>query len=109
MPHLDKEKQELLLEIQALGYETLRYSLFESGRDLEWNTIIKFDDVSQKYLVYLTRDRAGRGKVFEFSDFKNAEIKFIELLDRTVERNKYDVKNGWEVPYSSPLWDKVDD
>lgn len=100
---------DLKRKISERGYETLRYSLFKSGSDLEWNTIIRFDDVSQKYLVYLTRDRAGKGKIFEFSNFKDAEIKFMDLLDRTVERNRYNVKNGWEVPYSSPLWDSSDD
>ncbi|HEK9982716.1 TPA: hypothetical protein TT580_001486, partial [Streptococcus equi subsp. zooepidemicus] len=38
MSHLDEQSKELLSEIQAMGYESLRYSIFNDHRPSEWET-----------------------------------------------------------------------
>ncbi|MBF2350442.1 Imm59 family immunity protein [Listeria marthii] len=44
--------------------------------------------------------------LFGFSDFEKAELKFLKLLDLTIEISKEDIKLGYSADYSSPLWDK---
>ena len=106
MVNLDKEKQELMEEIKLLGYESLRYSVFNEHGLSEWETRMEFNNETEKYDVYLTRDRAGKGKIFEYTNFKEAKEKFMELLEHTVSRNKYYISNGWAPQYPSPLWDE---
>ncbi len=56
MVNLDKEKQELMEEIKLLGYESLRYSIFNDHRPGEWEVRIEFDSTSEHYFVYATMD-----------------------------------------------------
>jgi len=103
-----KERLELLSAIQDLGYESLRYSIFNEYGPGEWEVVIEFDDSKQVYNVYATMDRASYNKKLEFDNFEAAKNKFLEKLDLTVEINKLFVENG-EIPeYSSPLWDKIE-
>ena len=108
MLSMDKEKQELMEEIKLLGYESLKFSIFNDYRPGEWEVRIEFDSTSEHYFVYATMDRASYNKKLEFDNFEDAKNKFIEKLDLTVKINRTSVENG-EVPeYSSPLWDKID-
>ena len=101
-----KEHSELLLAIQDLGYESLRYSIFNDHRPREWETRIDYNPELELYEVYSTMDRASTGSIFKFKTFEEAKEKFIHNLKLTVFINKTSVENG-EVPeYSSPLWDK---
>ena len=109
MVNLDKEKQELMEEIKLLGYESLRYSIFNNHRPGEWEVRIEFDHTSDRYFVYATVDRASYNKKMEFDNFEDAKNKFIEKLDLTAKINRLAIKMG-EVPeYSFPLWEKTDD
>ena len=104
-----KERSELLLAIQDLGYESLRFSIFNDHRPGEWEVRIEFDSISEHYFVYATMDRASYNKKLEFDNFEDAKNKFIEKLDLTVKINRASIKSG-EVPeYSSPLWGKSED
>lgn len=104
-----KERLELLSAIHDLGYESLRYSIFNEHRPSEWETRIDYNPELELYEVYSTMDRASYNKKLEFDNFEDAKNKFIEKLDLTVEINKLFVENG-EVPeYSSPLWDSETD
>lgn len=104
MPNLQIEKQEILEEIQKRNYQSLRYSIFEEGNPHEWETRIDYDKTKQVYQVYATMDRASvRGK-YEFVDFNSAKDKFIELLDLTIEINRWKVEDGKQPIYYSPLW-----
>ena len=104
-----KERLELISTIQDLGYESLRFSIFNDHRPGEWEVRIEFDSTSEHYFVYATMDRASYNKKLEFNNFEDAKNKFIEKLDLTVKINRAAIKNG-EVPeYSSPLWEKIDD
>lgn len=108
MKNLDKENQDLLSAIQDLGYESLRYSIFNEYGPGEWEVVIEYDDSKQVYNVYATMDRASYNKKLEFDNFEDAKNKFIEKLDLTVEINKLSVENGESPEYSSPLWDKIE-
>ena len=102
-----KERLELLSAIQDLGYESLRYSIFNEHRPSEWETRIDYNPELELYEVYSTMDRASTGSIFKFKTFEEAKEKFIHNLKLTVFINKTSVENG-EVPeYSSPLWDDV--
>ena len=103
-----QERSELLLAIQDLGYESLRYSIFNEHRPSEWETRIDYNPELELYEVYSTMDRASTGSIFKFKTFEEAKEKFIHNLKLTVFQNKTSVENG-EVPeYSSPLWDKIE-
>ncbi|ALF28374.1 hypothetical protein RN88_07715 [Streptococcus intermedius] len=109
MLSMDKEKQELMEEIKLLGYESLRYSIFNDHRPREWETRIEYNTELEVYEVYSTMDRASKGGIFQFKRFEEAEEKFLKNLELTVFINKASVENG-EIPeYSSPLWDISDD
>ena len=103
-----QERLELLSAIQDLGYESLRYSIFNEHRPSEWETRIDYNPELELYEVYSTMDRASTGGIFKFKTFEEAKEKFIHNLKLTVFINKTSVENG-EVPeYSSPLWDKIE-
>ena len=101
-----QERLELFSTIQDLGYESLRYSIFNDHRPREWETRIEYNPELEVYEVYSTMDRASTESIFKFKTFEEAKEKFIHNLKLTVFINKTSVENG-EVPeYSSPLWDK---
>lgn len=105
MKKMELLRENILKEIKELGYESLRYSVFNEQGLSEWETRIEFNNATEKYEVYLTRDRSGKGKIFEYTNFEEAKEKFMELLEHTVSRNKYYISNGWGPQYPSPLWD----
>ena len=109
MKKMELLRENILKEIKELGYESLRYSVFNEHGLSEWETRIEFNNETEKYEVYLTRDRAGKGKIFEYTNFEEAKEKFMELLEHTVSRNKYYISNGWAPQYPSPLWDEKED
>ena len=80
MVDLDKEKQELMEEIKLLGYESLRYSIFNDHRPGEWEVRIEFDSTSERYFVYATMDRASYNK----------------KLDVKISKLSKSLKNHWE-------------
>lgn len=103
-----QERLKLLSAIHDLGYESLRYSIFNEHRPSEWETRIDYNPELELYEVYSTMDRASTGGIFKFKTFEEAKEKFIHNLKLTVFINKTSVENG-EVPeYSSPLWDKIE-
>ena len=106
MKNLDKEKQELLSVIHDLGYESLRYSIFNEYGPSEWEVVIEYDVSKQVYNVYATMDRASKGGIFNFTDFSEAKEKFLKLLGDIIFFNRYYVQEGMGKMYSSPLWDK---
>ena len=103
-----QERLKLLSAIHDLGYESLRYSIFNEYGPSEWEVVIEYDDFKQVYNVYATMDRASYNKKLEFDNFEAAKNKFLEKLDFTVEINKLFVENGESPEYPSPLWDKIE-
>jgi len=64
MKKMELLRENILKEIKELGYESLRYSVFSEQGLSEWETRIEFNNETEKYEVYLTRDRAGKGKIY---------------------------------------------
>ena len=109
MVNLDKEKQELMEEIKLLGYESLRYSIFNDHSPREWETRIEYNPELEVYEVYSTMDRASTNGKDSYQNFQEARIRFIEILKDVVFINRYYVDEGMGAEYSSPLWEKIDD
>ena len=109
MVSLEKERLELLSDIHKLGYESLRYSIFNDHRPREWETRIECNPELEIYEVYSTMDRASTNDKDSYQTFQEARIRFIEILENVVFINRYYVDEGIGAEYSSPLWDKIDD
>lgn len=105
MVNLDKEKQELMEEIKLLGYESLRYSIFNDHRPCEWEVVIEYNQVENLYFVYGTMDRGSFNGKHVYNTFQEAKTKFLDFLADIVMINRYYVKEGMPVNYLSPLWD----
>ena len=101
-----KERLELLSIIQGLGYESLRYSIFNDHRPREWETRIEYNPELEVYEVYSTMDRASTNGKDSYQNFQEARSRFIEILKNVVFINRYYVDEGIGAEYSSPLWDK---
>lgn len=104
-----KERLELLSTIQELGYESLRYSIFNDHSPREWETRIEYNPELEVYEVYSTMDRASTNGKDSYQNFQEAQSRFIEILKNVVFINRYYVDEGIGAEYSSPLWDKIDD
>ena len=100
-----QERLKLLSAIHDLGYESLKFSIFNEHRPSEWETRIDYNLELELYEVYSTMDRASTGSIFKFKTFEEAKEKFIHNLKLTVFLNKTSVENGESPEYSSPLWD----
>lgn len=101
-----KERSELLLAIQDLGYESLRYSIFNDHIPREWETRIEYNPELEVYEVYSTMDRASTNGKDSYQNFQEARIRFIEILENVVFINRYYVDEGIGAEYPSPLWDE---
>ncbi|CBW86068.1 Hypothetical protein of unknown function [Listeria ivanovii subsp. ivanovii PAM 55] len=102
---ISKLKEEIDSVVTQKNYETLRYVLFNEGDGTPFavHLFIKND----KFMVNSRDERSYVvGKTFEFSTFDEAKVKFLKLLDLTVEINKEDIKLGYSAEYYSPLWNK---
>ncbi|MGT2965085.1 Imm59 family immunity protein [Streptococcus acidominimus] len=106
---LEKERLEILSDIRELGYESLRFSIFDDHRPREWETRIEFNHDTEEYEVYSTMDRASTNGKDLYPNFQEARARFIEILKNVVFINRYYGKEGMDIEYSSPLWDKTDD
>ena len=103
-----KERSELLSDIHKLGYESLRYSIFNDHGPREWETRIEYNPELEVYEVYSTMDRASTNGKDAYQTFQEARIRFIEILKNVVFINRYYVDEGIGAEYSSPLWDKIE-
>ena len=108
MVSLEKERLELLSDIHKLGYESLRYSIFNDHGPREWETRIEYNPELEVYEVYSTMDRASTNGKDSYQTFQEARIRFIEILKNVVFINRYYVDEGIGAEYSSPLWDKIE-
>lgn len=108
MISLEKERLELLSDIHKLGYESLRYSIFNDHGPREWETRIEYNPELEVYEVYSTMDRASTNGKDAYQTFQEARIRFIEILKNVVFINRYYVDECIGAEYSSPLWDKIE-
>ncbi|KRN57323.1 Imm59 family immunity protein [Carnobacterium divergens] len=93
-------------DINLLGYEKLRYSIF-AGEDInvqEYQVRIEF--VDGKYEVYMTADRASIAGKHVFSDIFDAIDKFLNIMQGRILINRISVKNEENPEYDCSLWGK---
>lgn len=112
MNKIEERKKKLENTLYALGYNELRISIFNKKNEYreEWQTRIEYDEESKEYQVYSLADRAGLiGKVRTYTDYEEAEVAFLKLLDLTIKYNKLRIKNNESPEYPCPLWDDVSD
>lgn len=55
--------------ITNLDYKSLRFSIFSKQKLKEWEIRIEFNNKAEKYEAYLNRDRAGTGRICEYTYF----------------------------------------
>jgi len=108
MDMLSDKKELLNKEIQKLGYDSLRVSIFNQKDEnrMEWQTRIEYDLDTGVYQIYSLGDRASLiGKITNYTSFHSAKNVFLNKLELTVKYNKLRVSRGEQPEYSSPLWD----
>ncbi|HFI0933323.1 TPA: Imm59 family immunity protein [Streptococcus suis] len=106
MFNLENERSQILSDIRELGYESLRFSIFNDHSPKEWETRIEFNPESKEYEVYSTMDRASTNGKDSYQTFEKARQRFIGILKNVVFINQYYVEEGMDAEYSSPLWDQ---
>ena len=106
MKNLEEQKNELMSMITNLGYESLRFSIFNDHSPREWETRIEYNPELEVYEVYSTMDRASTNGKDSYQNFQEARIRFIEILENVVFINRYYVDEGIGAEYPSPLWDE---
>ncbi|WP_228063990.1 Imm59 family immunity protein [Streptococcus acidominimus] len=105
---IEQMKQDLSREIQKKGYMTLKYVLFNEADRTPFAIHIFYKDGD--FMVNSRDDRACvYGKAFIFSNFQEAKLKFLSILDFIVREGRREVQKRGFYMYSSPLWDKTDD
>ena len=109
MSKLELQKKDLLKEIEKLGYESLRYSIFSEEKPGEWEVVIEYNQVENLYYVYGTMDRGSFNEKHVYHTFQEAKTKFLDFLSDIVIINRYYVKEGMPVNYPSPLWDEKEE
>ena len=91
MKNLDKEKQNLLSAIQDLGYESLRYSIFNEYGPGEWEVVIDFDDSKQVYNVYATMDKLYSSPLWDGSMTLSKKIigNYKRIIEESISKKNY--------------------
>lgn len=100
------EDYKLLIEedISLLGYDALRYSLFEGEDNYRQDYQIRIEYVNDKYEVYLTADQASITGKHKFNDIFDAIEKFLNIMQGRILVNRMSVKNGESPEYNCSLW-----
>lgn len=91
--------------IQILGYEELRYSIFEGAENNRQEYQIRIEKIGDIFEVYMTADRAGVIGKYEFEDIFDAFHQFLSIMQDTILSNRKRVRDGKPAEYPSSLWD----
>ncbi|ENE8218657.1 hypothetical protein RE764_001742 [Listeria monocytogenes] len=101
-----KEYKKILEEdIYLLGYQELRYAIFEGEKNNRQEYQVRVEKNEDKFEVYMTADRASVMGKYEFEDIFQAFNQFLNIMQLTVLSNRKRVKDGEPPEYSCPLWD----
>ncbi|WP_167629777.1 Imm59 family immunity protein [Listeria valentina] len=103
---LQEYKEILENDVELLGYEALRYSIFEGTENNRQEYQIRVEKSNDKFEVYMTADRASVEGKYEFESFFDAMSKFLYLMQLTVLSNRRSVQKGEKPEYPCSLWDK---
>ncbi|EAD1841599.1 hypothetical protein ARM14_14090 [Listeria monocytogenes] len=102
-----KEYKKILEEdIYLLGYQELRYAIFEGEKNNRQGYQVRIEKNEAKFEVYMTADRASVMGKYEFEDIFQAFNQFLNIMQLTVLSNRKRVKDGELPEYFCPLWEK---
>ncbi|AKG84240.1 hypothetical protein V8K42_001616 [Listeria monocytogenes] len=102
-----KEYKKILEEdIYLLGYQELRYAIFEGEKNNRQEYQVRIEKNEAKFEVYMTADRASVMGKYEFEDIFQAFNQFLNIMQLTVLSNRKRVKDGELPEYFCPLWEK---
>ncbi|MCE8131993.1 hypothetical protein JJN98_07085 [Listeria monocytogenes] len=102
-----KEYKKILEEdIYLLGYQELRYAIFEGEKNNRQEYQVRIEKNEAKFEVYMTADRASIMGKYEFEDIFQAFNQFLNIMQLTVLSNRKRVKDGELPEYFCPLWEK---
>ncbi|EOY4932099.1 Imm59 family immunity protein [Listeria monocytogenes] len=102
-----KEYKKILEEdIYLLGYQELRYAIFEGEKNNRQEYQVRVEKNEDKFEVYMTADRASVMGKYEFEDIFQAFNQFLNIMQLTVWSNRKRVKDGEPPEYFCPLWEK---
>ncbi|EBF5181933.1 hypothetical protein FH019_02485 [Listeria monocytogenes] len=102
-----KEYKKILEEdIYLLGYQELRYAIFEGEKNNRQEYQVRIEKNEAKFEVYMTADRASVMGKYEFEDIFQAFNQFLNIMQLTVLSNRKRVRDGELPEYFCPLWEK---
>ncbi|EAV9826842.1 hypothetical protein FFD29_11875 [Listeria monocytogenes] len=93
-------------DIYLLGYQELRYAIFEGEKNNRQEYQVRIEKNEAKFEVYMTADRASVMGKYEFEDIFQAFNQFLNSMQLTVLSNRKRVKDGELPEYFCPLWEK---
>ncbi|EAD1480624.1 hypothetical protein QPJ54_002182 [Listeria monocytogenes] len=103
--NLMEYKRILEEDIYLLGYQELRYAIFEGEKNNRQEYQVRIEKNEAKFEVYMTADRASAMGKHEFNNVFDAMDKFLNIMQSRVLSNRRRVKDGEPPEYSCPLWD----
>ncbi|EIL7052855.1 hypothetical protein ABZZ59_000990 [Listeria monocytogenes] len=92
-------------DIYLLGYQELRYAIFEGEKNNRQEYQVRIEKNEAKFEVYMTADRASVMGKYELEDIFQAFNQFLNIMQLIVLSNRKRVKDGEPPEYSCPLWD----
>ncbi|WP_099223060.1 Imm59 family immunity protein [Listeria costaricensis] len=103
--NLAEYKQILEEDIQLLGFEELRYSIFEGEENNREEYQVRIEKKQDIFEVYVTGERASVMGKHKFTSVFEAMDKFLNIMQSRILSNRRKVKNGEPPEYPCPLWD----
>ncbi|HCJ4448559.1 TPA: hypothetical protein NR408_000539, partial [Listeria innocua] len=75
-------------DIYLLGYQELRYAIFEGEKNNRQEYQVRIEKNEAKFEVYMTADRASVMGKYEFEDVFQAFNQFLNIMQLTVLSNR---------------------
>lgn len=104
---LTEYKSILENDIKLLGYQQMRYSIFEGENQNLKEYQVRIEKTSSGYEVYTTADRASVTGKYDFTNIFEAMTKFLQLLQSMLLSNRRAVQQSKEPEYNCPLWSNL--
>lgn len=101
---LTEYKKILEEDIQLLGYEGLRYAIFEGENNNRQEYQVRIEKNRDVFEVYMTADRASINGKYEYKDVFQAFNRFLNIMQTVVLSNRKRIKDGEPPEYSCSLW-----
>ncbi|MBC6118212.1 Imm59 family immunity protein [Listeria innocua] len=103
--NLMEYKKILEEDIYLLGYQELRYAIFEGEKNNRQEYQVRIEKNEAKFEVYMTADRASVMGKHEFNNVFDAMDKFLNIMQSRILSNRRRVKDGEPPEYFCPLWE----